>query len=69
MSVDLVDGALPRAIALTPTDDEWRGTMFPAHGSPITLAMSASDLLLAVWGRKIAADPGIAGALACVDLS
>ncbi len=69
MAEDIVEGSSPNAVSLEPTDNEWRGLLFAERGAPIALSLSASDLLLAVWGRHAVADPVVAQSLAAIDLS
>ena len=70
MTDDVKPGATPSAVALEPSDHEWRGVLFGELGLPTsTLRMTASDSLLALWGRTDVSDPHVAQTLAAIDLS
>lgn len=68
MQSDRRDGVPLAPLHLEPVDSSWRGTMFADEpGTPVHLAESAADTLLAIWGRHPV--PGDAAHLiAAVDL-
>ena len=66
------DHPAPPVVDLAPSDSRWRGSLFAATasaGDALSLGGTASEMLLTLWGRGLAADPAIAEALAAVDLS
>jgi uncharacterized protein (TIGR03083 family) len=75
MSKDLrEDHPTPSPVRLRATDSEWTGALFggASDGSneeTLELRGTASELLLTLWGRRLAPDPRVGAALAAVDLS
>lgn len=50
--------------------DSAEGALFvEASGTPLTIAGTCSDLLLALWGRQLVGDASVAIALAAINLS
>jgi uncharacterized protein (TIGR03083 family) len=72
MAKDITEGTNPAPVRLQATDIAWAETIFasdqPTHDQ-LTLADSASNLLLTLWGRHPVPNPEIEAALRCVDLS
>jgi uncharacterized protein (TIGR03083 family) len=77
MSKDICkDHPAPSPVRLRATDSDWTGVLFEeanerVGGSDETLELcgTASELLLTLWGRRLAPDPMVRTALAAVDLS